>query len=126
MADKPALPPPRYDRRESCAQCPYRTDAPLAKWHPDHFVKLLRDDADLFTAPVYGCHNRDGNVCVGWLLDQRDRDLPNIRLRLSLARSPEFITQLREAHDGDHPRFESVRAMCLANLSAMIVDRDDE
>ena len=105
-----------YDRREPCAQCPYRRDAPLAKWHPQHFVDLILADRSLFGA-IYLCHNQDGNVCVGWALDQRE---------LRLGDDVDAARQFRELSDGGHPRFASVEEMCLANLRAGMRSEEDE
>lgn len=65
---RPPAPPRRYDRSEPCKQCPYRKDAPLAKWSAEEFSALLATECDELGA-VYGCHNADGNLCAGWALD---------------------------------------------------------
>lgn len=104
------------DQREPCAKCPYRKDAPLAFWHPDHFVKLAEDDTKDF-GPVYGCHNQNGNVCIGWALDQRRRGLPCFSLRVAMMRDDGLAKQVEEATDGGHEMFKSIKAMVSANLS---------
>ncbi len=110
-------PPAAYDRKEPCARCPYRRDAPLGKWHPDHFVDLLASDASPLGS-VYLCHNHDGNICAGWALDQRERDVPSVMLRLHLARDPRAAAQFRELGDGGHALYGSVQEMCVANLES--------
>lgn len=111
---------PRYDRREPCAQCPYRTDAPLAKWDATHFADLLKSDAAPYGLGTgFACHNNDGNVCIGWALDQRDRGFPSNTLRLSMRFHPELAEQVLEATDGGHERYPSIRAMCDANFPGL-------
>ncbi len=35
---------------------------------------------------VYGCHKKNGDVCVGWLMMQDKNGFPSIALRLKLSR----------------------------------------
>ncbi|MBL8605122.1 MAG: hypothetical protein JNK72_24545 [Myxococcales bacterium] len=78
------------------------------------FQKLLETDQSELGA-IYGCHKDNGQACIGWLLDQRQRDLPSIRLRLALITTPSAVRCLEEAHDGGHELFGSLEAMCRAN-----------
>lgn len=110
----------RWTTREPCASCPYRRDAPLRFWDASHFRDLLRADADPVEGPIYGCHGtakmRAGpSVCAGWLLDQKERGVPSIRLRLSLVFKPEAVAALEEVTDGGHAMYRSLQAMCRAN-----------
>lgn len=66
-----------------CNDCPYRKDAPRAKWHYAEFKKLLENDDQQF-GPVYGCHKKNDSVCVGWLMDQKSRNFPCLNLRILL------------------------------------------
>lgn len=118
MSRRDDAPARRYDLRSPCACCPYRRDAPLGKWHASHFLELAENDRKQF-GPVYSCHCRDGNPCVGWVLDQRRRGLPCITLRLQLAMEPKFVELLNEATDGGHEMFPSIAAMSVANLHAI-------
>lgn len=104
------------DQREPCAKCPHRKDAPLGLWHPDHFTELLDNDTRDF-GPAYGCHNQNGNLCIGWVLDQRKRHLPCLTLRIAMFEEG-VAKQVEEAHDGGHAMFESIAAMAVANLTA--------
>ena len=115
MTRRDEMPERRYDLRAPCACCPYRKDAPLGKWHASHFLELAANDAEQF-GPVYACHCRDGNPCVGWVLDQRRRGLPCITLRLKMAEEPRLADLVKEATDGGHEMFPSIAAMNLANL----------
>ena len=52
-----------------CGSCPYRTDVPSGIWHPDEYAKLVEYDNETHAQPfaVFMCHQRDGNLCGGWL-----------------------------------------------------------
>lgn len=109
--------------REPCACCPYRKDAPLRHWDRAEFVDLLAADADPMNGAVYGCHNHgklppeERGVCVGWLINQRERDLPSIKLRLALHFGGDgAVAQLKEAHAPEGVAlYPSIKAMCRAN-----------
>lgn len=104
----------KFCKTTPCANCPYRKDAPLALWSVDEFKALLDSDKDTI-GTVYQCHKKDGNVCVGWLINQNNRRLPSIALRLQL--SKQNIT--REYLDQLHcktPMFDTIEEMCQANF----------
>ena len=103
-----------FDARSPCNNCPYRKDAPREHWHRAEFVKLKQQDGQEFGA-LYGCHKNNGNPCIGWLLNQRARNVPCISLRMRLIAKPEALTQFEEANDGGHEMFSSINAMCRAN-----------
>lgn len=110
--------PIHFDKREPCASCPYRTDAPLELWSPEEFERLLRNDRDQMGV-IYGCHEfnkrrEDAQVCVGWLINQRERNVPSIALRLKLLGSPEASDCMAEA-SSPAPLFKSIEEMCEAN-----------
>jgi len=107
----------KYDVREPCASCPYRTDARPEFWHPAEFVRLLDTERSQLGV-VYGCHEyrkrpNEARVCIGWLLNQRDRGCPSIMLRLAL-RDPAAAACLNEAHS-PVPLYDSVEEMCSVN-----------
>lgn len=110
--------PFRWDHRAPCGDCPYRLDAPRGLWHRDEFTQLVAKDRDPIGS-IYGCHKQNGRGCVGWLLNQRARNLPSIALRLALVRGDDAARELHgcieEAHDGGHGLFESIESMCRAN-----------
>lgn len=99
---------------EPCEKCPYRCDAPVGLWSPQEFERLLASDLDP-DGVIYGCHKRNGDLCAGWLLDQRERGVPSVALRSRLAVDPELASGLRDVHDGGHELYDSVEAMCEAN-----------
>lgn len=110
-----------FTNREPCKSCPYRKDVRLKFWHRSEFENLLANDADPLNGNVFGCHEdgkkepEERRLCIGWTLDQRERGLPSIRLRLLLVRHPAAGDLMREAHSGGHELFKTMKAMCLAN-----------
>lgn len=107
-----------FDKREPCSSCPYRTDAPLELWSAEEFEGLLQSERDGM-GTLYGCHEfnkrRDqAQVCIGWLISQRERNVPSIALRLKLIQNPEACACIKEA-SSPVPLYESVEEMCEAN-----------
>lgn len=104
----------KFCKTTPCANCPYRKDAPLALWSVDEFKALLASDKD-YIGKVYQCHKKDGNVCVGWLMNQEKRRLPSIALRLSLSKNNVTAEYLDQLHCNT-PMFDTVEEMCRANF----------
>ena len=111
----------RFDNRKPCSDCPYRKDAPKEFWSPLEFSSVLTQDrAPNGLGHMFGCHkfralpDDERRVCIGWLLNQRARDLPSNLLRLKLMQSKEARRCLKEA-SSDTEMFESIEEMCLAN-----------
>ncbi len=112
------LGPLRFDKRAPCPSCPYRTDAPLRLWSSEEFEDLLASEHDQMDT-VYGCHEFNKRldqvqVCVGWLINQRDHNVPSIALRMRLIQSAEALACYNEA-TSPVPLYESVEQMCKAN-----------
>src|SRR5205085_516935 len=65
-----AKPPPT-----PCGSCPYRRDVPSGIWSREEYEKLPRYDRPTWEQPfgLFMCHQRDGNLCGGWLACH-DRD----------------------------------------------------
>lgn len=108
----------RFDKREPCPSCPYRIDAPLELWSPEEFEDLLANDRSQM-GTLYGCHEfnkrRDeAQVCVGWLINQRERNIPSIMLRLKLMSSQEARDCCEQA-SSPVPLYESIEEMCEEN-----------
>lgn len=99
--------------RTPCGDCPYRRDAPLGKWDPREFVELEKSDMDL-ASPMYGCHKKDGTLCRGWVIDQRERDMPNVTLRFHVAMVPDMRAEVAAVRC-PVPRWPSIRVMAQAN-----------
>lgn len=102
-----------------CANCPYRLDAPRRHWHRSEFEKVLEAEASQFGS-TFACHKhvvlpagRRG-VCAGWLLDQRERGLPSIALRLLLISDP-LLRRALDKVQAVVPMFKTVESMCRAN-----------
>ena len=97
-----------------CKLCPYRMDAPLAHWSIEEFKDLILKDND-YMGTVYGCHKKDNTVCRGWLMDQDNRHLPSIYLRLELSRqgiTRQYLDQL----SCKSAWFENIEEMACANF----------
>lgn len=69
-----------------CASCPYRRDAPSGLWAEDEYIKLLRYDGEIIdqvasgATTTFGCHQRDGHLCAGWLACHGPDNLLAMRL----------------------------------------------
>jgi hypothetical protein len=56
-----------------CGTCPYRRDVPSGIWAAEEYAKLPAYDGDVpeqAAAGAFGlfmCHQRDGNLCAGWV-----------------------------------------------------------
>lgn len=55
--------------KRPCATCPYRRDVPSGVWEPSEYARLPAYDNDTPYQPhaVFGCHQRDGRMCAGWV-----------------------------------------------------------
>lgn len=104
----------KYEKSEPCSSCPYRKQATLKQWDYTEFESLLYNDKDPLS-PVYACHTKKlKHVCVGWLMDQRNRGLPSLKLRLDLMVKGvpgAYLDGLKYAG----PHFSSIQEMCNAN-----------
>jgi hypothetical protein len=103
-----------------CKSCPYRKDAPKGLWDPSEFQNLLSTERDMFGA-VFACHGeakkppKERQMCAGWLLDQKARNVPSIRLRMLLS-SDERSQDLYNRVSGEGLKlYLSIEAMCKAN-----------
>lgn len=101
-----------YQKKSPCNNCPYRTDAPLKLWDKSEYEKLLSQDEQW--GAVYGCHKKDGHVCVGWMMKQLENGTPNLNLRLSLMRNKVSREYLDSLHCKSE-LYESVEQMVEAN-----------
>lgn len=102
-----------FTRYSPCGNCPYRKDAPLRHWDVREFIDLERKDKDMI-GTIYQCHKKDGHTCVGWLMNQDERNFPSITLRLSLSRNNinrDYLDKLTCKSE----RYETVEEMCKAN-----------
>lgn len=102
-----------------CNNCPYRKDAPLAHWHRAEFTKLLDNDKNQFS-PIYGCHKKNNSVCVGWLINQRDRGFPCLTLRMKMMREGTTSDWL-DTLNCPSEMFTSIEEMVEKNTSDLVV-----
>lgn len=107
-----------YTKKSPCDNCPYRKDAPLKLWAKEEFEDLLKseqvDTSSGNFGKIYGCHKKDGHVCVGWLMKQDENNFPSIKLRMSLSAN----NVNREYLDSLHCKtglYDSVEEMIKAN-----------
>lgn len=69
-----------------CASCPYRKDVPSGLWSPIEYTKLLAYDGEVLDQLVKGaigvfmCHQKDGNLCAGWLAAHGTDNLLALRM----------------------------------------------
>lgn len=100
-----------------CKDCPYRKDAPLKLWQKFEFVKLMKDDKEQF-ARIYYCHKNNGNVCVGYLMNQDKRRLPNLNLRMILSKY-NITTKQLDALKCKVPMYDTIEEMCEKNYQEL-------
>lgn len=102
-----------FNKKAPCNNCPYLKSAPRQHWSIEEFKDLIASDNDYF-GKVYGCHKNDGSVCVGWLINQDDRRLPSIALRMALSNnkvSMEYLDNLSRKKE----MFKTIKEMSEAN-----------
>ena len=107
-----------WDKREPCKSCPYRRDAPLNLWSNEEFEDLLASERTQM-GTTYGCHEygkrrEQAQVCVGWLLNQRENNVPSMMLRLALMTNNAALACYNEA-SSPVEMYESVEEMCAEN-----------
>ena len=69
-------------KKKPCKSCPFRKDAPLGLWHPEHYIRVAYlGSADLTDMNPMGCHQYNGKTnpklrgekippCIGWYLSR--------------------------------------------------------
>jgi hypothetical protein len=69
-----------------CGSCPYRKDVPSGIWAQIEYDKLPKFDGEIIdqllagATGIFMCHQRDGNLCAGWLACHGPRELLAMRL----------------------------------------------
>jgi hypothetical protein len=114
----PAKIVPKFHCTKPCSSCPYRTSSPLQLWDKQEFIDLLENDFSLL-GKVYGCHKKNGSVCIGFLMDQDNRGFPSIALRLELSRhevSREYLDKLKSPS----PLYKSIEEMIKVNYPEIL------
>jgi uncharacterized protein DUF6283 len=103
-----------------CENCPYRMDAPRRLWHRSEFEGLLEAERSEF-GRIYACHkqaslpSRERGFCAGWLLDQKNRGIPYLVLRIELSANAVNVAALEAVNADGLKMFRTVKAMCRAN-----------
>jgi hypothetical protein len=105
---------PFFSGTQPCKSCPYRKDAPLALWDKSEFDSLLVEDKMQF-GKTFKCHKNDGSCCKGWLINQENRGLPNINLRMQLFKAG-ITREYLESLTCKVPMFETIEEMAEANF----------
>lgn len=114
-------PQDRYSQLSPCASCPYRCDAPLAMWSKVEFDNLRAQDANEMGGRAFDCHQGKAkphdsrSPCIGWLLDQRERGVQSIQLRLTLMTQPKAAEHFRQISPGKHKLYANISEMIEAN-----------
>ncbi|GAB3761506.1 hypothetical protein GCM10028817_38970 [Spirosoma pomorum] len=69
---------------------------------------------------VYGCHKNDGSVCRGFLINQRERDIPSISTRLAIITN-DIKPGYMESLTCSVPMYASIEDMINANYPALLL-----
>lgn len=107
-----------FSCKSPCGNCPYRKDAPLQLWDKQEFKTLLESEDD-FIGKVYKCHKNNGSVCIGWLIDQDNRNHPSLALRMSLIKhnvTRKYLDSLKSEFE----MFKSIKDMVRANFPELL------
>lgn len=108
--------------RTPCGSCPYRRDQPLAVWAEENFVAVKKGEASTMGS-VFACHGDarrppdQRSVCAGFLIDQRERGVPSISLRIHICDDDDLAAAIREA--SSPVEMMTAKEMCDANLEAI-------
>lgn len=69
-----------------CKSCPYRRDVPSGVWHRKEYDKLpdydgeIGDQVQSGAFALFDCHQKDQNLCAGWVGTHGARELLAMRL----------------------------------------------
>jgi len=69
-----------------CKSCPYRCDVPSGMWAKEEYDKLKAYDGDIGeqltknAVALFDCHQRDGQLCAGWVATHKPQTLLAVRL----------------------------------------------
>lgn len=114
--------------KKPCAACPYLKSAPRGFWSPEEFARVQEQDHPF--GRTFGCHlnsvraKEDQDSCVGYLADQKRRDIPSMFLRLELATKPEQAERFDAINADDPELFGSIAEMVEANSDLEFPEED--
>jgi hypothetical protein len=109
-----------FNKTQPCQNCPYRKDAPLWLWSIEEFKKVVSSEKSEY-GRVFLCHKKDGNACVGWLIDQDRRGLPSIALRVELSKAG-ITREYMDKLSSPAPLYDDIEQMCTANFPELKKD----
>lgn len=105
--------------KHPCTNCPYRKDAPVGLWHAVEFKKVVASEAQQMGS-LFHCHKHSGrapakrSLCVGFVLDQVNRGMPNLSLRMAVI-SDADVAKVVSSASSVVPMYSSALEMCAAN-----------
>lgn len=103
-------------KRRPCSTCPYLKSTPVGVWDQYEYDKLVAQDHEF--GSIFGCHlsesPKNATTCIGWLIDQKRRGIPNMKLRLRLM-TDAIERKVFEGVDKSADTYESIEVMCEAN-----------
>lgn len=112
----------KWELRTPCKSCPYRKDVEPGMWHRSEFESLLAHDKNEMEGFTFGCHKyrerpkSEFRYCAGWLMDQHERGMPSIQLRLAAMQGGKVVRDcLDSLHDDGNELYGSIEEMCEAN-----------
>lgn len=107
-----------FECTKPCANCPYRTDAPLEHWHREEFIKVIESEKS-YMGEVFSCHKQNGSVCVGWIMKQDELFFPSLKLRIELINhnvTREYLDKLSSTA----PLYNTTEDMIRANFPELL------
>lgn len=115
----------KFTRRAPCPNCPFRKDVKLAHWHPSMYLMLQhieKTEGNPFETRTFGCHKdrhepkEEHEYCVGWIINQREKGVPSIALRLVLSQYQDPAIEQYEESEPDGELYETIEELVEANL----------
>lgn len=95
-----------------CKSCPYRCDVPSGVWAAEEYDKLPAYDGEIIDQfrqggeALFLCHQRDGQLCAGWVATHGAGNLLALRLHGSK------VDDTVWSYETSTPTFSSGREAC--------------
>jgi len=112
--------------KEPCEKCPYKVDSDIGLWAKEHYESVLKNDHQF--GNLFLCHKDKVNrvkLCAGWLLDQKNRGIPNLHLRMACFSDPSVLKAFDNVSDGGHEMYDSAREMAEFNIEHGVYSDDE-
>lgn len=109
-----------FECKTPCGNCPYRKDSEIGYWSILEFQNVLEAETKLIP-PVFLCHKNNGSICIGYLMNQKNRDFPSNGLRLSMRKHGVDRNYLDSLFCKSE-MYETVEEMCEVNFEAIRKD----